>query len=102
MSTRGSPVAMTSEKAIIKGIAEDNGLYVLSYFPQRGVLKNPEQESYVSRATKILRAFDSLASLCNNGVKLLQSIRFLDCRRERISDHGRKESYRQNSKDRRY
>jgi threonine synthase len=58
-STRGSPLAITSKKAIIKGIAEDNGLYVPSCFPSLGdgVLKSSEQESYVSRATKILRAF---------------------------------------------
>ena len=59
LSTRGSPRAIPSKKAIIKGIAEDNGLYVPSHFPHLGdkVLMDSEQESYVSRATKILRAF---------------------------------------------
>jgi threonine synthase len=59
ISTRGSPIAITSKKAIIKGIAEDNGLYVPSCFPSLGdgVLKSSEQESYVSRAMKILRSF---------------------------------------------
>jgi threonine synthase len=59
LSTRGSPLAITSKKAMIKGIAEDNGLYVPSRFPHLGdsVLKGSEQQSYVSRATKILRAF---------------------------------------------
>jgi len=73
LSTRGSPQAITSKKAIIKGIAEDNGLYVPSYFPHLGdeVLRSSEQESYVSRATKILRAFltdfhqDELVAACD-------------------------------------
>jgi len=33
LSTRGSSLAITSKKAIIKGIAEDNGLYVPFHFP---------------------------------------------------------------------
>ena len=59
LSTRGSSLAIPSKKAIIKGIAEDNGLYVPSGFPRlgEGVLKSSEQESYVSRAMKILPAF---------------------------------------------
>lgn len=59
LSTRGSPLAITSKKAMIKGIAEDNGLYVPSHFPNLGdaILKSPERESYASRAAKILRAF---------------------------------------------
>jgi threonine synthase len=36
MSTRGSAPAIPSKKAIIKGIAEDNGLYVPSTFPSFG------------------------------------------------------------------
>ena len=72
LSTRGSPLALPSKRAIIKGIAEDNGLYVPSHFPHLGdaVLKGFEQESYVSRATKILRAFltdfnpDELVAAC--------------------------------------
>jgi threonine synthase len=59
LSTRGSPLAISSKKAMIKGIAEDNGLYIPSNFPHLGgaVLKSSGRESYVSRATKILRAF---------------------------------------------
>ncbi len=59
LSTRGSPRAIPSKKAIIKGIAEDNGLYVPSHFPYLGdkVFVGSGQESYVSRATKILRTF---------------------------------------------
>ncbi len=59
LSTRGSPLVITSKKAMIKGIAEDNGLYVPSDFPHLGeaVLKSSEQETYALRATKILRAF---------------------------------------------
>ncbi len=59
LSTRGSPRAIPSKKAVIKGIAEDNGLYVPSHFPHLGdrVLAGSGRESYVSRATKILRAF---------------------------------------------
>jgi threonine synthase len=57
LSTRGSPLTLPSKRTIIKGIAEDNGLYVPSHFPHLGdeVLKN--SDSYVSRATKILRVF---------------------------------------------
>ena len=59
LSTRGSSLSTPSKKAIIKGIAEDHGLYVPSDFPPLGdgVLKSSGEESYVSRATKILRAF---------------------------------------------
>lgn len=57
---------------MIKGIAEDNGLYVPSHFPHlgEGVLKSSKHESYVSRAAKILRAFltdfnpDELVDAC--------------------------------------
>jgi threonine synthase len=73
LSTRGSRLGKTSKSAIIKGIAEDNGLYVPSYFPRLGdgVLKSSEQESYDSRAVKILRAFltdfspDELLAACS-------------------------------------
>ena len=73
LSTRGSSPAIPSKKAIIKGIAEDNGLYVPSYFPHLGdeILKGSEHQAYVSRATKILRAFltdfspDELAAACS-------------------------------------
>jgi threonine synthase len=57
---------------MIKGIAEDNGLYVPSHFPHLGdaALKGSEEASYVSRATKILCAFltdftpDELEAAC--------------------------------------
>ena len=90
-STRGSPLTITSKKAIIKGIAEDNGLYVPSYFPSLGdgVLKGSEHEFYVSRATKILPAFlsdftsDELKAACreaysaNFDTPLVAPVRFL-------------------------
>jgi len=73
LSTRGSPLAIPSKRAMIKGIAEDSGLYVPSSFPHLGdkALKSPEHESYVSRATKILRSFltdfdpDELVAACS-------------------------------------
>ena len=59
ISTRGSSPAITSKKAIIKGIADDNGLYVPSFFPQLG--DNPfagiAEKSYSARAVKIIKAF---------------------------------------------
>jgi threonine synthase len=72
LSTRGSSLAISSKKAIIKGIAEDNGLYVPSDFPRLGgeVLKSSEPEPYASRAMKILPAFltdfspDELEAAC--------------------------------------
>jgi threonine synthase len=44
---------------MIKGIAEDNGLYVPLSFPHLGdgALESSGKDSYVSRAAKILRAF---------------------------------------------
>jgi threonine synthase len=59
LSTRGSPLAIPSKRAMIKGIAEDNGLYVPISFPHlgSGALSSSEQESYISKATKILRPF---------------------------------------------
>jgi threonine synthase len=73
LSTRGSPLAITSKEAIIKGIAEDNGLYVPTYFPYLGeeVLGSSKHESYALRAKKILCTFFSdftpaeLADACN-------------------------------------
>jgi threonine synthase len=72
ISTRGSSAAITSKKAIIKGIADDNGLYVPSFFPQLG--DNPfigiAEKSYWARAVKIIEAFltdyseTELASAC--------------------------------------
>jgi threonine synthase len=72
ISTRGSSSAITSKKAIIKGIADDNGLYVPSSFPQLG--DNPfagiDETSYSARAVKIIQPFltdytqAELASAC--------------------------------------
>ncbi len=72
ISTRGSSPAIPSKKAIIKGIADDNGLYVPSFFPQLG--DNPfvgiDEKSYWARAVKIIQAFltdytkAELASAC--------------------------------------
>ena len=59
ISTRGTAPAIVSKKAIIKGIAEDGGLYVPDSFPSLGV--NPFSdvigESYAKRAVKVLEAF---------------------------------------------
>ena len=59
ISTRGSAPSIASKKAIIKGIAEDDGLYVPSSFPFVG--PNPFagllEKSYAARAERILRLF---------------------------------------------
>ncbi|MGD0623810.1 MAG: threonine synthase [Thermodesulfobacteriota bacterium] len=59
VSTRGSAPSIPSKKAIIKGVAEDHGLYVPSTFPFLG--PNPfsvaDRGSYAARAAKILRPF---------------------------------------------
>ena len=59
ISTRGSSAAIYSKKAIIKGIAEDNGLYVPETFPTLGAapFANTDQASYAVRAAKILEFF---------------------------------------------
>ena len=59
ISTRGSAPAVPCKKAIIKGIAEDNGLYVPSHFPSMGPapFEAPERNSYPGRAVKILKPF---------------------------------------------
>jgi len=59
ISTRGSGPPVSSKKAIIKGIAEDGGLYVPSDFPFLGPDPFFEcgQSSYADKAAKILRAF---------------------------------------------
>jgi threonine synthase len=59
ISTRGSAPAIPSKKAIIKGIAEDNGLYVPSDFPSFGPapFESRERNSYPGRAVKILKPF---------------------------------------------
>jgi len=59
ISTRGSAPAIPSQKAILKGIAEDQGLFVPSHLPNLGF--NPfaeiENDSYAERALIILRSF---------------------------------------------
>jgi len=59
ISTRGSAPSIPSKKAIIKGIAEDDGLYVPSAFPFIGPnpFAAPVGTSYADRAEKILRLF---------------------------------------------
>jgi threonine synthase len=58
ISTRGSAPAILSKKAIIKGIAEDHGLYVPSLFPR--FAPDPfsgDEKCYADRAVLILRPF---------------------------------------------
>ena len=59
ISTRGSAPSISSKKVIIKGIAEDNGLYVPSTFPPLG--PNPfsgtDRDSYPGRVANILQFF---------------------------------------------
>jgi len=59
ISTRGSAPAIPSKKAIIKGIAEDNGLYVPSHFPSFGPapFEGLKGDFYPGRAVRILRPF---------------------------------------------
>jgi threonine synthase len=59
ISTRGAAPAIPSKKAIIKGIAEDNGLYIPSTFPSLGPapFQGSQRKSYPERAVKILRPF---------------------------------------------
>ena len=59
ISTRGSAPAISSKKAILKGIAEDKGLYVPSHLPHLGVdpFAGIEEDAYAERALKILAAF---------------------------------------------
>ena len=59
ISTRGAAPAIPCKKAIIKGIAEDNGLYVPSHFPSIGPapFEARERNSYPGRAVKILKPF---------------------------------------------
>lgn len=72
ISTRGSAPAIPSKKTIIKGIAEDNGLYTPSAFPSFGPcpFEGPQRKSYAERAAKILRPFlsdysdDELITAC--------------------------------------
>ena len=59
ISTRGTSAPLSSKKAIIKGIADDNGLYVPSAFPFLGFdpFGHLSQPSYALRAINILRPF---------------------------------------------
>lgn len=58
VSTRGSASPISSKKAILKGIAEDKGLYVPSTFPflGPGPIPGPDVQ-YATRAVRILQAF---------------------------------------------
>jgi threonine synthase len=59
ISTRGTAPAILSKKAIIKGIAEDGGLYVPDSFPSLGVnpFNDVIDEPYAKRAVKVLEPF---------------------------------------------
>jgi threonine synthase len=59
ISTRGSSSPLTSKKAIIKGIADDSGLYVPSAFPFLGFdpFGQLKQSSYALQAVSILQPF---------------------------------------------
>ncbi len=59
ISTRSLAPAISSKKAIIKGIAEDGGLYVPASFPQLGddPFAGLNDRSYWARAARILKAF---------------------------------------------
>jgi threonine synthase len=72
ISTRGLAPAISSQTAILKGIAEDKGLYVPSHFPFFGddLFSRGEENSYADRSLKILSSFltdyspQELASAC--------------------------------------
>lgn len=57
--TRETAPAIFSKKAIVKGIAEDSGLYVPEFFPSLGVdpFSDVPQKSYGARAVKVLQPF---------------------------------------------
>jgi threonine synthase len=59
ISTRGLAPPIPSQKAILKGIAEDKGLYVPSHLPNLGFdpFAGIEQDSYAERALRILKPF---------------------------------------------
>jgi threonine synthase len=59
LSTRGTALSIASKKAIIKGIAEDGGLYIPESFPRFEVCPFDESigEPYAARAVKILQPF---------------------------------------------
>jgi threonine synthase len=72
LSTRGSAPLVSAKKAFIKGIAEDNGLYVPSFFPSIGSdpFSGMGDHSYAARVAKILKPFltdypgEELSSVC--------------------------------------
>jgi len=72
ISTRGSAPAIPSRKAILKGIAEDRGLYVPSSLPFLGddPFAGIGNDTYAGRALRVLRPFlpdyssADLASAC--------------------------------------
>ena len=72
ISTRGSAPAIPSKRALIKGIAEDNGLYIPFSFPNLGdhPFAGIDPKSYSAKAVEILKAFltdysdDELTSAC--------------------------------------
>ncbi len=74
VSTRGQTRPIPSKKAMIQGLAEDQGLYVPSSIPQLGPhLFDPlRNKSYAARAVKILQAFltdyplEELSSACQS------------------------------------
>ena len=59
ISTRGSAPAISSQKAILKGMAEDKGLYVPSSLPYLGFdpFAGIEKDSYADRAVRVLKPF---------------------------------------------
>jgi threonine synthase len=59
ISTRGSAPPIFSKKAILKGIAEDKGLYVPSQFPSFGSdpFSGVAEDAYAERAVRILQPF---------------------------------------------
>jgi len=59
VSTRGAAPSIPSKKAILKGIAEDSGLYVPSSFPRLGPdpFAGTGSNSYGRRAQQILKVF---------------------------------------------
>ncbi len=59
ISTRGAAPSILSKKAILKGMAEDGGLYVPSKFPALGPAPFPDADmgSYADRAAEVLKHF---------------------------------------------
>ncbi len=92
ISTRGIAPAIVSKKAIIKGIAEDGGLYVPESFPSLGAnpFNDVIEEPYAARAVKVLESFltdyapTELSRACNHAYAnnfdspLTAPVRFLE------------------------